>query len=250
MSDPADTPDWTAFEERARELGVALSPKQLAQFARYLALLREWNQRFNLTAIERPDEVLVKHFLDSLSCVQLVDFHQVETLADVGTGAGFPGLALKVAFPHMRVTLLDAVQKRLGFLERVAADLGLQHVQTVHARAEDAGALKPVAAAPRLRERFDLVTARAVARMNVLAEWVLPLTRVGGAALLMKGPEVAAEVAEARPAIRLLGGGEAEALELTLPGTELGRSLVRVPKVSPTPTAYPRRPGSARKAPL
>jgi len=266
MNDDGPAADWPALVRNAGTLGVTLEPEQVERLQRYLGLLCEWNQRFNLTAIDRPDEILVKHFLDSLTCALVVDFQRHRTLADVGTGAGFPGLVLKIAFPHLRVTLLDAVHKRLLFLERVAADLELTDVRMVHARVEDAAAAHgppsrsarskgapppaPSASPLVLRERFDLVTARAVARLNVLAEWLLPLARVGGAAVAMKGPDSAAEVEEAGRALRLLGGGEPVVRPLALPESDIGRSLILIPKVRATPPAYPRAPGAARKAPL
>lgn len=233
--------------------GVRLLPEQWGQLRCYLELLCEWNRKFNLTAIHDPDEILVKHFLDSMSCAAAFDFGSAQKLADIGTGAGFPGLVLKIAFPHLDVTLIDAVQKRLSFLDRVCEELGLNSVRTLHARVEDAAALpgapgRPLQ--PTLREQFDVVTARAVARLNVLSEWTLPFCRAGGHVVAMKGPEVAEEVAEASPAIRTLGGGVPHIVELSLPETDIGRSLVTIPKVRPTPRAYPRPPGSARKSPL
>jgi 16S rRNA (guanine527-N7)-methyltransferase len=242
----------------AAALGLELQGAQVDACLQYLLLLCEWNRRFNLTAVERPDDIIDRHFVDSLSCSLAVDFSSQQTLLDVGTGAGFPGLVLKIAYPHLRVTLLDSLRKRVGFLTRVIEALSLSEVRVLHSRAEDAalasgrGAPRRSAppATPNLREQFDLVTARAVARMNVLSEWTLPFARVGGAVLVMKGPDVFAEVTEAGRAIRLLGGGEPVIQGLTLPQTEVGRSLVRVPKIRPTPPAYPRLPGSARRAPL
>lgn len=251
-------PDWDRFVECAGALGVSLDSRQVDAFRRYLELLCEWNQRFNLTAITDPQEVLVKHFLDSLTCAAAVDLSAQRVLIDVGTGAGFPGLVLKIAAPHLEVRLLDAVQKRLNFLERVAQELGLTGVTTLHARAEDAAAApgqlsrrKSPAPAPAvsLREAADVVTARAVARLNVLAEWTLPLARVGGRVVAMKGPQIEEEVAEAARAIELLGGGEPEVRSFRLP-PDIGRSLVIIPKVHATPRKYPRPPGTARKSPL
>jgi 16S rRNA (guanine527-N7)-methyltransferase len=287
----ADTADWERLARDARAFGVALTPEQITQLRDYLALLCEWNRRFNLTAVERPDEILAKHFLDSLTCASVVDFPRQRTLIDVGTGAGFPGVVLKIAYPHLRVTLLDAVQKKLRFIEHVAEALELEDVRTLHARAEDAarygqkavgstqkaadqkavGSRQKAENEPRRsstpgtgdrgpgtgdrgpgteREAYDVVTSRAVARLNVLAEWTLPFARVGGVVVAMKGPAVEDEVREARDALRLLGGGRAEVREFQLPGTEAGRSLVVIPKSASTPREYPRLPGAARKAPL
>jgi 16S rRNA (guanine527-N7)-methyltransferase len=228
----------------AAELGLVLSDGQLGQYREYLDLLLEWNQRFNLTAIESPEAVIDKHFLDSLSCVAAVDFSRVHRVVDVGTGAGFPGLVIRIAFPHLGLLLLDAIEKRLRFLRRVIEALGLSGVETVHARAEDAGRDR------RWREQFDVAVSRAVARLDTLSEFCLPLVRVGGSFLAQKGPDVAAEVDAARTAIRKLGGGPPEIRLLTLPGTEIGRSLVLVPKVSATPGQYPRLPGTPKKHPL
>lgn len=254
---------WERLREAATAFGVRLTPAQVTACARYSELLCEWNQRFNLTAIENSDEILVKHFLDSLSCAAVADFTSRSTLVDVGTGAGFPGLVLKIAYPHLKVTLLDAVQKRLGFLERVVSELALTNVRTVHARAEDAArprrpsvdaapapAGASVAHLPPLREACDVVTARAVARLNVLAEWLLPFVRVGGLAISMKGPDIASEVDEAAGALRTLGGRVVEVRELTLPGTDVRRSLVVIRKERPTPASFPRGPGTARRSPL
>jgi 16S rRNA (guanine527-N7)-methyltransferase len=256
MNEPGAA-DWPAFRIAAAGLDVTITDAQEEQLRRYLELLCEWNRRFNLTAIEDPQEILLKHFLDSLTCATVVDLSTKATLIDVGTGAGFPGLVLKIAFPHLQVTLLDSLRKRIGFLDRVVEELALEGVCALHARAEDAarsagaqGKSLPAQPSPRLREQFDVVTSRAVARLAVLAEWTLPFARVGGALVAMKGPQVEAEVQEAKRAIRVLGGGSSRVREFTLPGSKLGRSLVLIPKVTATPPAYPRLPGTARKDPL
>jgi 16S rRNA (guanine527-N7)-methyltransferase len=228
----------------AASWGIDLTEAQLRACQRYLDLLLEWNQRFNLTAIEAPEQVIDKHFLDSLSCSLVLDLSPGRRLIDVGTGAGFPGLVLKIAFPGLEVLLLDAVEKRLRFLERVIAELRLTGIGTRHARAEDAGR------AADLREQFDVATARAVARLSTLAEYCLPFVRTGGSFLAQKGPLVADEVTEARAALRLLGAGEPSVRSLVLPGTDIGRSLVHVPKIAPTPRVYPRLAGTPKKHPL
>jgi 16S rRNA (guanine527-N7)-methyltransferase len=228
----------------AAALGVPLDARALDAFALYLEELTLWNQRFNLTAIEDPDEIIVKHFLDSLSCAAVLDLPAARSLIDVGSGAGFPGLALKIAFPHLRLVLLDALEKRLRFLDRLAERLGMEAVTTLHARAEDAGR------APEWREQFDVVTARAVARLDTLCEYCLPFAAVGRVFVAQKGPEVAEELSQAARAIRTLGGGSPSLRTLTLPGSDVRRSLITIPKALATPAAYPRRPGSARKHPL
>lgn len=244
-TDPVPTSLWSDLQQKAAALGVLLTAAQIQALARYLEMLREWNTRFNLTAIEDPAEMLTKHFLDSLTCARVVDFARVRTLIDVGTGAGFPGLVLKIAYPHLEVTLLDSLEKRLRFLDRVSEELDLEGVRTVHARAEDAAA--PGAS---LREHFDLVTARAVAQLRVLAEWTLPFAALDGALLAMKGPHIQPEIDEAGPALRKLGGIVERVEEFELPASDVGRSLVLIRKKSRTPREFPRRPGAARKAPL
>lgn len=241
----AASPSGSArLAQGAEELGVPLDARALDAFAVYMEELALWNQRFNLTAIADLDEILVKHFLDSLSCATVVDLRAARSLIDVGTGAGFPGLALKIAFPHLRVVLLDALAKRLRFLDRLADRLGLEGVETVHARAEDMGR------APEWREQFDVVTARAVARLVTLCEYCLPFATVGGIFVAQKGPEVEEEQSQASRAIQTLGGGPPSLRTLTLPGSDVRRSLITIPKAGATPIVYPRRPGSARKHPL
>ena len=224
--------------------GISLAPRQLESYRTYLRLLLEWNQRFNLTAIQAPEEVIDKHFLDSLSCAAALDFAAHRHVVDVGTGAGFPGLVLKIAFPHHELLLLDAVDKRLRFLSRVVEALQLSGVTTLHARAEEAGR------DARWRAHFEIAVARAVAPLNILAEYCLPLVRTGGWFLAQKGPHVEPELDAARPALRSLGGGEPRVHTLTLPETEIGRSLVLVPKSAVTPREYPRLPGTPKKHPL
>lgn len=232
------------LEEGAAALGVALDPRQLEQLRLFAAELGQWNQRFNLTAIEDDAAIIDKHFLDSLSCVRALHPGLMGPAIDVGSGAGFPGLVLKIAFPDRPFVLLDATEKRIRFLERVIAGLGLVGVKAVHARAEEA------AQRPEFRERFDVVLARAVAPLRVLAEFTLPFARPGGQVIAQKGPEVAAELAAAAPALHLLGGGIPTIDVFPLPATDLRRSLISIPKERPTPPAYPRRPGSAKKRPL
>lgn len=223
------SPDWEGLIQAASDLGIRLDDAQTDALKRYLELLCEWNQRFNLTAIDDPGEILTKHFLDSLSCARAVDFAACKSLVDVGTGAGFPGMVLKIVFPHLRLALVDAVRKRLGFIQHLTDELRLEHVELLHGRAEDLTRPRPLAGShkgmPRdlpasHRERYDVVTARAVARLNVLAEWTLPFAKIGGHVILMKGPDVKEEVAEAAHALSLLGGGAPETLALSLPGTD------------------------------
>lgn len=238
---------WAQLRQNAVQFGVTLNDLQLAQLRSYLALLCEWNQRFNLTAIDRPEEVLTKHFLDSLTCASALDLRRCESLLDVGSGAGFPGLVLAIAFPELHVTVLDSIAKRAGFLRRTAEALGLEQVRVVHARAEEVG--RP-GGDPPLRERFDVATARAVARINALVEWLAPCVRVGGSVLFMKGPQIEDELNEASQALRTLSLGTPQVRKLVLPGTDAGRALVVVPKVRATPPVYPRSTAESRRHPL
>ena len=231
------------LKEAAETAGYSLSGQQLEQFSQYADLLLETSQSLNLTAITDPDEVAVKHMVDSLLVYDPQRFHN-HTIVDVGTGAGFPGLPLKIYDPGMRVTLIDSLQKRLNFLEQVVAKLGLGQVRCVHARAEDAGK------DPALREKFDVAVARAVAALPVLAEYCLPLVRVGGVFYAMKGSRYQEEVEAAHHAVEVLGGRITAVRPVRLPGLADQRAIITVEKVRPTPKQYPRKAGTAVKKPL
>ena len=223
---------------------LVLNETQLGQLARYLELLLQWNERMNLTAITEPRDVYVKHFYDSLTPVFVCDFGGAQRLIDVGTGAGFPGIPLKIAFPHLRLTLLDSLQKRLAFLKAVVEELALRDVELVHGRAEEIG--RDAAH----REQYDVAVARAVARLNVLAEYCLPFVRLQGVFLAMKGGQVAEEVREAARAVRRLGGGAVQTFSFSLPDGAGERTLCTVKKERSTPPDYPRGPGVPTKKPL
>lgn len=231
------------LKEAGNAAGFTLSEKQLDQFTRYADLLLETNKSLNLTAITDPEEVAVKHMVDSLLVYDPERFHN-HTIVDVGTGAGFPGLPLKIYDPGMRVTLIDSLQKRLNFLEQVVKDLGLGQVRCTHARAEDAGK------DPALREKFDVAVARAVAALPVLAEYCLPLVRVGGVFYAMKGSRYQEEVDAAHHAVEVLGGKIREVRPVQLPGLTDQRAIITIEKVRPTPKQYPRKAGTAVKKPL
>jgi 16S rRNA (guanine527-N7)-methyltransferase len=228
-----------------RELGVTLDDGHLAAFGICYRELVEWNQRFNLTAITDWDGVLVRHFLDSLSCLKALPQTDLSGLRviDVGTGAGFPGLALKIVCPGMRLTLLEATRKKVTFLEHIVRVLDLE-VEVIHMRAEELGR------DPTHRERYDWALARAVAEMPTLAEYLLPLVRVGGAVLAQKGEDATAEVQRAEAAIVTLGGRVRQLVPVELRGLAETRYLVVVDKVAATPEKYPRRPGVPRKSPI
>ena len=220
-------------------LGLSATETQLAAFRAYYTLLDERSRVMNLTAIHGETDTARLHFLDCAALLPMADFAGANVI-DVGTGAGFPGLPLRILEPQMHLTLLDSLAKRVDFLSEVCAALEFNDVQCLHARAEEAADL---------RERFDIATSRAVARLDLLSELCLPLVRVGGVFLAMKGPDCAEELEEARHAIEILGG-EPELLTYTIPGTDTGRSVVRIRKVRETPAKYPRRWAKMQKSPI
>ncbi len=224
------------------EFGVQLDSDQCAKLNRYGNLLLEWNEKMNLTAITEPREVLYKHFYDCILFLKHVKVPQNARLIDVGTGAGFPGMVLKIVRPDLAVTLLDGLNKRLTFLNAVAEDLGLS-VETVHLRAEDAGRN------PQYREQFDLATARAVSALPTLCEYCLPLVKKGGQFVAMKGSSAAEEVAAAQNAVKILGGAKPTVAFETLTGEEQ-RAFVGIKKISQTPPKYPRSGGKIAKSAL
>ena len=221
---------------------INISPEQLAQFNRYYELLIEWNEKINLTAITEAQDVAVKHFLDSLLAAKMVENLAGKTLIDIGTGAGFPGVPLKIMEKDLKVTLFDSLQKRLKFLDILCAELKLTDIVTIHGRAEDGGQNKD------LREKFDLASARAVARMPVLLEYALPFVKVGGYFLALKGPELDEELKESAKALKVLGGEVAEIGRFSLGGYT--RNIALIKKAAPTPKAYPRKAGNVQKKPL
>ncbi|HJZ50199.1 MAG TPA: 16S rRNA (guanine(527)-N(7))-methyltransferase RsmG [Roseiflexaceae bacterium] len=222
--------------------GLPLSPTQLDQFTVYAAELRRWNERINLTAVADEPGIVTRHFLDSLRCAQSWGVAP-ESLIDIGAGAGFPGLPLKILRPELQLTLVESIAKKAAFLRHIAETLGLTNVEIVVARAEVAGRN------PAHREHYAVATARAVAELRILAEYCLPLCRIGGRFLAPKGAQIEHEVQAALPAIELLGGQLAAIEPVELPDLE-PRTLVIVDKISPTPPQYPRAPGVPAKRPL
>lgn len=228
--------------QKVTEAGLELSSKQLEQFNKYYEMLIETNKVMNLTAITEPEEVAVKHMVDSLLAFD-TSFKN-KTLVDVGTGAGFPGIPLKIYCSSLKVTLIDSLGKRLKFLENVISELGLTDITCEHARAEDAGKNK------KFREKYDIVTARAVARLSVLSEYCLPLVKPGGMFIALKGSKYAEEISEGEQALKILGGKLISSDEVKLPGLDDGRAIVKIKKIKPTPAAYPRKAGTPDKQPL
>ena len=233
------------FCQAADDYGLSLTDKQVEQFARYGSLLLSWNEKMNLTAITDPNEVAVKHFIDAASVWRADWFTgEVHRVIDVGTGAGFPGIPLKILHPSLDVTLLDALQKRVRFLETVIDDLGLTGITALHARAEEAARQKAY------RAQFDAAVSRAVAPLSVLAEYTLPFLRVGGFLAAQKGAKYRAEAQEGAKAIALLGGAVPVIAPVKLPGLDDVRAVLYVKKTSPTPGGYPRKAGIPKKKPL
>lgn len=231
------------FRAQLAEHGFDLTKQQLEQFALYYQLLVEWNQKMNLTAITAKEEVYLKHFYDSVTLAFLPKFTGQGQLCDVGAGAGFPSLPLKILFPELDVTIVDSLNKRIGFLQQLQTSLGLTGVHFYHDRAETFGQN------PAFRGQFDFVTARAVARLNVLTELCLPLVKKGGRFFALKAAKSEEEVAEAKPAIALLGGKLATLTDVSLPNGDL-RQIVTIQKTKDTPKKYPRKPGTPNKQPL
>lgn len=227
----------------AQKAGFSLDDGQLNQFLIYSDLLRQWNEKMNLTAIVEPDEIVLKHFVDSLYGLKFLD--NAKNIIDVGTGAGFPGVPLKIAKPDVSLTLLDSLNKRLTFLEEVKKQLKLSDVTCVHSRAEDGAK-----AGSRLRESFDAAVSRAVANLSCLCEYCMPYVKVGGVFLAYKGPGVTEELAEAQNAIEILGGEVTGVFEYTLPDTDITHSVAVIKKIKPTPEKYPRLQGKIQKKPL
>ncbi len=235
--------DRTLLLDGARQLNLDLTSAQLDQFARYADLLIDWNRRFNLTSIVEPRDIVIKHFLDSLSAARSIPPGAIK-LIDVGAGAGLPGLPLKLLRPYVSLTLLEATRKKCEFLQAVVADLRLADVQVVNARAEEAGR------GAEHREQYDIAIARAVADLPVLAEYLLPFAKVGGVAIAQKAGGRDDEVERAETAIVLLGGLGGEIIQVRVPGLDSERTLIVMEKIAPTPDEYPRRTGVPSKKPL
>lgn len=229
----------------ALQFNLSLAEAQLTAFERYLQELIAWNERVNLTSITEPAEIITKHFLDSLSVyLALQDLPPTVSLIDVGSGAGFPGIPLKIALPQLRLTLLEATGKKTTFLQHLLQSLNLNKVAVITARAEEAGQH------PKHRERYEVAVARAVAGLPVLAEYTLPLVKVGGRVIVQKGQDPTAEVQQAAPALRILGGKVQQVMPVTVPGLAAQRHLIVIQKIKATPRQYPRRPGLPAKTPL
>ncbi|WNF37151.1 16S rRNA (guanine(527)-N(7))-methyltransferase RsmG [Bacillaceae bacterium IKA-2] len=234
----------TQFYEMLEEKGISLNEIQKKQFELYFKELVEWNNKMNLTAITEEEDVYLKHFYDSISVAFFQDFTKPLNVVDVGAGAGFPSIPIKICFPNLKITIVDSLNKRISFLQHLVSTLELKNVSLFHDRAETFAKNK------QHREKYDLVIARAVARMAVLAELCLPLAKVGGIFLAMKGPEVVNEIVDGKTAITTLGGEVVRNENLQLPFEKSQRHFIFIEKRKKTPNLYPRKPGTPNKQPL
>lgn len=230
--------------EGAKELNIELSYEQVEQLMRYKALLQLWNEKMNLTTIVEDKEIVTKHFLDSMTVQKALNLYEQNTLIDVGTGAGFPGLVLKIVFPHLQVTLVDSLQKRLKFLNIVIEGLELTGIDCIHARAEDLGKNQEY------REKYDICTSRAVAQLAVLSEYTLPFVKIDGYLIALKGQNLEEELEQGQKAITILGGTLEEVIDTGVPFTDLNHKIAKIKKIKATASKYPRKAGEPNKSPL
>lgn len=232
------------LEDGFKQLNIPYSSETENKFIKYRDLLKEWNQKINITSIEDDEEIYVKHFLDSVLLLEAENLNESKRIIDVGTGGGFPGYPLKIANDSYKVTLLDSLRKRIDFLAEVAKELKLENVELIHGRAEDFGQNKDY------RENFDICVSRAVAPLNVLCEYCLPFVKVGGYFAAYKSENISPEISSSENAIKKLGGKVGEIREVNLPGTDIVRKIVIIEKCEPTNTKYPRKAGKPSKEPL
>lgn len=244
MSEQVRFQTW--MKEELGELEIALTDQQLEQFYRYYELLVEWNKVMNLTAITEMEDVVTKHFVDSLSLVKAVkDLETAEyRVLDLGTGAGFPGIPLKIAFPNLQITLLDSLNKRIKFLNEVISQLGLRKIEAIHGRAEDYGRDKEY------RETYDFCVSRAVANLATLSEYCMPYVKIGGVFVPYKSGKLEEELVQAKGAVKLLGGKVEDVIAFTLPKADADRTFVVIRKMEGTSRKYPRKAGLPSKEPL
>lgn len=232
------------LKEGSSQMGLEVSEKQIHQFLKYKEILLEWNQKMNLTAITEEKEVIIKHFLDSISCIKVDKLKNSGKIIDVGTGAGFPGIPLKIIFPELKLTLLDSLNKRINFLKEVCLQLELQDVEFIHGRAEDYGQDKDY------RGAYDYAVARAVAPLNVLVEYCLPFVKTGGYFICQKGKALDEELLEAEKAIKVIGGKVVDKKAIPLPFSEITHNILVIEKTKETSTKYPRKAGKPTKNPI
>lgn len=230
------------LKNQAEKIQIILEESQIQKLWEYMQLLLEWNGKINLTAITEPAEIITKHFIDSFTIAKYIK--QNSTVIDVGTGAGFPGIPLKIIRPDLKIVLVDALQKRINFLKEIRERLELENIEEIHARIEEIGKNS------KYREQFEYVTSRAVANLSTLVEYMLPLCKINGQTICMKGSNVQEELENAKKAIKTLGGKITRVEEFTLPDTDMGRTIIQISKESPTPKQYPRKAGTPSKQPI
>lgn len=230
------------LDDYSEKLQIKFNEKQKEQLFKYMNLLLEWNQKINLTAITEPKDIILKHFIDSIIISKYIEENSY--VADIGTGAGFPGIPLKILREDIKIVLVDSLNKRIKFLDDVIDKLELKNIDTIHARAEEFGKNK------KYREKMDIVTSRAVANLSTLSEYLIPLIKLKGKSLCMKGPGVKGEINEARKAIKILGGTISNIYEFKLPNSDIERNIVEITKIKKTDSKYPRKPGIPAKEPL
>lgn len=236
--------DEKKFTEVLAKNNLRISEQQLNQFNEYYKLLVEWNEKVNLTAITEKDDVFLKHFYDSITASFYFSFEDVKSVCDIGAGAGFPSIPLKICYPHLKITIVDSLKKRINFLEQLKETLQLDHVDIIHSRAEDIGQNK------KYRENFDVVTARAVARLSVLSEYCLPLCKVDGTFIALKGANSNEELVDAKKAVKTLGGEVVNNNTFSLPIENSERSIIVIKKIKKTAKTYPRKAGTPAKDPI
>ncbi len=230
------------FSNYLNDLNIKLNGEQIEKFYTYMNLLIDWNEKINLTAITKPEEIILKHFVDCLTIANYIEGNS--KLIDMGTGAGFPGVPLKIYRNDLKIVLADSLNKRLNFLNEVIGTLKLNNIETIHARAEELGRNK------KYREQFDIATSRAVANLATLSEYLLPFAKIGGKCICMKSAEIDEEISMAKKAITTLGGKVVNKDVFNLPQSDLGRSIVVIKKVKETPGKFPRKPGTPAKEPI
>lgn len=237
--------DFTLFSKdlkrKAEQINIVLEEEQVQSFYQYMKLLLDWNEKINLTAITDQKEIIVKHFIDSLTIEKYIE--KGKKVIDVGTGAGFPGIPLSIVKEELEVTLLDSLNKRIHFLEEIIGLLELKRIRAVHGRVEEFAKDK------KERESYDVATSRAVAPLNVLLEYLLPLVKIGGICICMKGSNTE-EIKEAKNALKVLGGEIKKVETITLPESDISRNIILVKKIKETPLKYPRKPGTPSKEPI
>lgn len=236
--------ELTSFVNDLKEFNIIPNEDQLSKFMRYYELLIEWNRVMNLTAITDFDDVLKKHFLDSLSLVKIYSDFSDKTLIDIGTGAGFPGIPLKIIFPELKITLLDSLNKRINFLNTVIEELELKDIETLHGRAENFSKKEL------LREKYDICVSRAVANLSTLSEYCLPYVKVGGGFISYKSGKSVEEIEGAKKAISILGGKIENTVEFIIPDSDISRNLILIRKIKNTPNKYPRKEGVPSRTPI